>query len=289
MKSIKEAEQITGITTQNIRYYEKQKLLTPKRNHGNSYREYSDEDINRLKMIRLFRSLDMPIGDIRRMFDGDVSLEDTIQLQMRRLESEREKLAAALDFCGTIKETQLADLDVDTYLDEMNKREKSGSAFARFAEDYAAVVRSEMVRDFSFMPDDRCDKPDKFTEELLKYGEQNGLHMVILKESLSPRLLINGVEYWAYRTSSRLGIVVHCEMLHPEDYIPEGMSEKKYYRYRFISIITLPILLFILCNFWMVRVSFTEPEYLLAFIIAFILFVANLCFTYYCYGKNFRG
>ena len=83
MKSIKEAEQITGITTQNIRYYEKQKLLTPKRNHGNSYREYSDEDINRLKMIRLFRSLDMPIGDIRRMFDGDVSLEDTIQLQWR--------------------------------------------------------------------------------------------------------------------------------------------------------------------------------------------------------------
>ena len=102
MKSIKEAEQITGITTQNIRYYEKQKLLTPKRNHGNSYREYSDEDINRLKMIRLFRSLDMPIGDIRRLFDGDVSLEDTIRLQMRRLESEREKLAAALDFCGTI-------------------------------------------------------------------------------------------------------------------------------------------------------------------------------------------
>ena len=104
MKSIKEAEQITGITTQNIRYYEKQKLLTPKRNRGNSYREYSDEDINRLKMIRLFRSLDMPIGDIRRMFDGEVSLEDTIRLQMRRLENEREKLAAALDFCGTIKE-----------------------------------------------------------------------------------------------------------------------------------------------------------------------------------------
>ena len=33
MKSIKEAEQITGITTQNIRYYEKQKLLTPKHAH----------------------------------------------------------------------------------------------------------------------------------------------------------------------------------------------------------------------------------------------------------------
>ena len=247
MKSIKEAEQITGITTQNIRYYEKQKLLTPKRNHGNSYREYSDEDISRLKMIRLVRSLDSPseisAGCLMATFRWKTrSAADAPPGKRKR------KTCRCLDFCGTIKETQLADLDVDTYLDEMKKREKSGSAFARFAEDYVAVVRSEMDRDFSFMPDDRCDTPDKFTEELLKYGEQNGLHMVILKESLSPRLLINGVEYWAYRTSSRLGIVVHCEMLHPEDYIPEGMSEKKYYRYRFISVITLPILLFILCN-----------------------------------------
>lgn len=289
MKSIKEAEQLTGIASQNIRYYEKQKLLTPARNRGNSYREYSDEDICRLKMIRLFRSLDMPVGDIRRLFEGDVSLEDAVRLQIIRLESEKEKLAAALDFCCTIKESQLADLNVDEYLNEMNRREKNGSVFARFAEDYATVIRSEMEREFSFMPDDRCDTPDKFTEELLKYGEQNHLSIAIIKESLSPRLMIDGIEYRAYRTSSRFGIVIHCEMLHPEDYIPEGMSEKKYYRYRFLSIIALPVLLFILCNIWMVRVAFTDIEYLLAFGIGLILFTADLCFVYYCYGKNFRG
>ena len=103
MRTIKEAEKLTGITSQNIRYYERQKLLSPQRNNENAYREYSEEDIKRLKLIRLFRSLDMPIGDIRRLFDGEVTLEDTIQLQMRRLQTEREKLAAALEFCGLIK------------------------------------------------------------------------------------------------------------------------------------------------------------------------------------------
>ena len=62
MKNIKEAEQLTGISSQNIRYYEKQGLICPARNEDNSYREYSDNDIERLKLIRLFRKLGMPIG-----------------------------------------------------------------------------------------------------------------------------------------------------------------------------------------------------------------------------------
>lgn len=114
--------------------------------------------------------------------------------------------------------------------------------------DYSAVVRSEAEREFSFMPDDRCDTPEKFTEELLKYARQNNLNLVITKESLSPRMLIDGIEYRAYRTSSRFGIVIHCEMLHPEDYIPDGMSKKKYRRYRLLSIIALPALIFIICS-----------------------------------------
>lgn len=289
MRTIKEAEQLTGITSQNIRYYERQKLLEPGRSSKNSYREYSEEDITRLKMIRLFRSLDMPIGDIRRLFEGETTLEDIMKLQRKRLEAEKEKVDDALEFCGLIKESQLADLNVDTYLQEMERREKNGAVFSKFLNDYAAVVRSEMNRDFSFMPDDRCDTPEKFTEELLKYGTQNQLDITVTKESLSPRLLINGVEYRAYRTSSRYGIVIHCEMLHPEDYIPEGMSEKKYRRYRFLSIIALPVLLFIICNLWLIRDAFSQWETVIVLGIAVIMFIANLCFVYYCYGKNFRG
>ena len=89
MKTIKEAAGITGITEQNIRYYERQKLLRPERNRENAYREYSEADIRRLKLISLFRRLDMPIAEIRKLFEGEISLEEAVDLQISRLESEK--------------------------------------------------------------------------------------------------------------------------------------------------------------------------------------------------------
>ena len=65
MKNIKEAEELTGISRQNIRYYEKMGLLNPKRDAGKGYRKYDEEDIGRLKAILLFRKLDMPLEEIR--------------------------------------------------------------------------------------------------------------------------------------------------------------------------------------------------------------------------------
>lgn len=290
MKSIKDAAAETGISEQNIRYYEKQGLIIPSRNSENSYREYSDENINRLKMIRLFRKLDMPVSQIRRLFDGEVTLGSAIHSQIRHLETEKNRMEDAIRFCEKISESQLSDLDADHYLIEMENEEKKGSVFSELIDDYKTVLRSEMKRSFSFMPDVRCDNPREFTDELLKFARQEGIDIVITKEGMSPRFEIDGVEYNAYRTSGRYGITVHCEMTHPEDYIPEGMSEKKYNRYRVISIIAVPLLLFIICNFWVFRKALlSEPEGWFGLIIGIILFAADLAFIYYSYGKNFRG
>ena len=43
--TIKEVEQLTGITRQNIRFYEREGLITPRRNPENQYREYSADDV----------------------------------------------------------------------------------------------------------------------------------------------------------------------------------------------------------------------------------------------------
>ena len=74
MKSIKEAEALTGISRQNIRYYEKMGLLNPKRDAGNGYRKYDEEDIERLKAILLFRKLDMPLEEIHKLLDCEIDL-----------------------------------------------------------------------------------------------------------------------------------------------------------------------------------------------------------------------
>ena len=64
--------------------------------------------------------------------------------------------------------------------------------------------------------------------------------MVITKEGMSPRFEIDGLNTAHTVPSSRFGIVVHCEMTHPENYMPEGMSEKTYRRYRFWPIVLFP-------------------------------------------------
>lgn len=55
--NINELERLTGITRQNIRFYEKKGLLYPKRNPENNYREYTEEDVTTLKTIKLLRKL----------------------------------------------------------------------------------------------------------------------------------------------------------------------------------------------------------------------------------------
>lgn len=290
MKNIKEAEQLTGISSQNIRYYEKQGLICPARNEDNSYREYSDNDIERLKLIRLFRKLGMPIEELRRLLNGEVDLRSAVEMQEKRLESQRNELNNALDFCKKIHEAQLADFGVDRYLQQMEEDERSGSVFMQFINDYKEIVRSEAVREFSFMPDTRCDTPDEFEEALLKYAAENKARISFSRKGMSPDFFMAGVEYHAYRTSGRYGIVVHCEMKHPEDYIPKGISSKKYRLYRILSVAALPLLLFLISNLYLFReLDFGEPFTWLMILFIGVLFVSDLFFIYYCYGKNFRG
>lgn len=288
MMTIKEAERITGITSQNIRYYEKQGLLNPARKAENSYREYSEEDIRRIRQIKLFRKLGMPIGDIKRLLEGTVSLEDAIAAQICRLQSEKETVLAALKFCGKIQETQLAEMDEERYLEQMNEEEEKGSVFVQFVDDYLRVMKAEMDREFSFMPDSRCDTPQEFTEELLKYGAENGRHIAIIKEGMSPRMMIDGVEYYAYRTSSRFGIVVHCKMAHEEDYMPEGMPESKYRKYRAVSLAVIPVLIFLLLGCIIFASRSSAAETWLMVLVMGVMLIADSCFAYYCYGRNFQ-
>lgn len=141
---IREAEEATGISRQNIRFYEKQGLLHPARNKRNSYREYSDEDILRLKQIRLFRKLGMPLDEIRRLLDGEVDLMQALEEQERRLAVEAEHLKASRQFIKKIHDTSLDEMDVDRCLQSMEEEEKRGAVFGKFAEDY---IPADMSKD----------------------------------------------------------------------------------------------------------------------------------------------
>ena len=69
--TIKDVEKLTGLTAKSIRYYEEKGLLIVKRNKENSYRSYSEADVNRLKEIKLLRYLEFCIEEIRDLQNMD--------------------------------------------------------------------------------------------------------------------------------------------------------------------------------------------------------------------------
>lgn len=246
---IKRAEEATGVSRQNIRFYEKQGLLHPARNKRNSYREYSEEDILRLKQIRLFRKLGMPIEEIRRLLDGEEDFRLALQEQERRLAAEEENLKASRQFIRKIHAASLEEMDVDYYLRTMEEEEKKGAVFGKFAGDYKKTALAETKRSFGFHPDTMCGTPQEFTLELCKYANENDLDLVITKEGMTPEFTIDGIDYTAYRSSGRFGISIHCEMKHPEDYIPSDMPEDRYDRVRRIyRIVNVCFLLLIIAG-----------------------------------------
>ena len=242
MKSIKEAEALTGISRQNIRYYEKMGLLNPKRDAGNGYRKYDEEDIERLKAILLFRKLDMPLEEIHKLLDCEIDLQQALDTQKVYLQQEKQKLEAALAFCDTIQEQDLAELDINRCLQEIEEQEKRGNTFADILQDYKAVAEMEKKRVFTFWPDDFCTTPRQMTDELCRYANENNLDLVITKEGMMPEFTIDGIEYRAVRIHGCYGMAIHAEMIHPEDYIPQGMSEKRYSVFRMIVVAIIPLL-----------------------------------------------
>ena len=67
--TIRELEQKSGLERANIRFYEKEKLLNPVRRE-NGYRDYSEEDLQTLRRICLFRRLQFSLEEIRSLQDG---------------------------------------------------------------------------------------------------------------------------------------------------------------------------------------------------------------------------
>ena len=128
---INQVEQLVGITKGNIRFYEKEGLLTPGRNNDNGYRDYSDADVVWLKKIKLLRMLDVPIEEIRLLKSGSLTLEDAMGRHIIQLQRRQANLAAAQGVCAQIKESrsQLDSLDADGVLAGMERQEQEGTKF----------------------------------------------------------------------------------------------------------------------------------------------------------------
>lgn len=128
---INEVEAQVGITKKNIRFYEAQGLLAPRRNSENGYRDYGPEEVEALRQIKLLRKLGLPLEEIRRMQAGSSTVGDGMRRHLITLERERRSLEQSIEFCRALKDREepLDALDAGALLEEMEQMERSGMTF----------------------------------------------------------------------------------------------------------------------------------------------------------------
>ncbi|CUQ44795.1 methyltransferase domain-containing protein [Clostridium paraputrificum] len=104
--NIKEVAKLFNITTNKIRYYEKQELIKPIRDEENDYRIYSGKDIMQLQAVLLYRSIGLSIKTIKEIIkrnDGIDYLEHfnrqwiMVNDEIHRLNTIRESLEKIID------------------------------------------------------------------------------------------------------------------------------------------------------------------------------------------------
>ena len=216
--NIKQASEQSGVSAPNIRFYEKEGLLTPARRQGNDYRDYTAGDVRTLKLIRMLRMLDVPLPTIKAVLRGEQPLQQALQAQQTVLEQQVEQLAAAVQFCADLarQAPQAETLDVDACLTRMEKPAVQGAFCSGWLQDYCTLAQVQHQRHFSFIPEGSINTPQEFTAALQTYAKANGMQFSLEKEGMYPEFSLDGIPYKAYRNPGKYRDEICCDAVHPE-------------------------------------------------------------------------
>ena len=153
--TIKEVEEQLGLSRATIRFYEKEKLLVPKRNE-NTYREYSEADIVVLKKIIILRKLGFSVAEIKDFLEENVPLQELLEKNIQELQGKMNELNGAMKIC---KKMQSRQEDFDTfnenfYWEEIKEQEESGNKFLEIVNDSIGYEKQIFYRYFELLDEE---------------------------------------------------------------------------------------------------------------------------------------
>ena len=93
---IKEVCERTGLTRRAVRFYEEKGLVSPDIDAGNEYRDYSEADVRRLRLVARLREYRFSVGRIRRLLDCPQEAEEVFSAHRRELADERAERGSIL-------------------------------------------------------------------------------------------------------------------------------------------------------------------------------------------------
>ena len=91
MYTIQDVCRKTGLSAHTLRYYEKEGLLTNIGRSAGGFRQYTDEDLERLGLICCLKNTGMPLHEIARFVqlthEGEHTLEERVELLRKHREN----------------------------------------------------------------------------------------------------------------------------------------------------------------------------------------------------------
>lgn len=164
MMTVNEVSKLTGVSIRTLQYYDTIGLLKPIEYTESGYRLYDDTSLERLQQILLFKELEFPLKEIKKIidapnFDRNKALEQQIEL----LTMKKEHLENLISFARGIKGIGVKYMDFKVFdtrkIDEYSKRAKEQwgqtSEYKEFEEktknwtkDDEAIVANEFMQLF---------------------------------------------------------------------------------------------------------------------------------------------
>ena len=93
MMTVHEVSSLTGVSIRTLQYYDSIDLLKPAEYTESGYRLYDEESLERLQTILLFKELEFPLKDIKKIIDSsDFDKETAISQQIELLQLKKQHI-----------------------------------------------------------------------------------------------------------------------------------------------------------------------------------------------------
>jgi len=153
MMIVNEVSRLTGVSIRTLQYYDKIGLLPPADYTEVGYRLYDDETLQKLQIILLFRELEFPLKDIRRIIESpDFDREKALEQQIHILELKKEHIENLIDLARGVKKSGVKDMTdftafdtakIDDYIAKAREYWGDTAAFKEFEEKNADRTSEE--------------------------------------------------------------------------------------------------------------------------------------------------
>lgn len=129
MMTVNEVSKMTGVSIRALQYYDTIGLLYPSGYTESGYRLYDDTALERLQQILLFKELEFPLKEIKRIIDApDFDRNKALEQQIELLTMKKEHLENIINFARGIKGIGVKNMDFSIFdtskIDEYSKSVK---------------------------------------------------------------------------------------------------------------------------------------------------------------------